>query len=363
MQLLLHLRRWDQTEVILGLLGDRFVDPDEVDGPLLDLRGLWCLPGLADCHAHLSADSLDDRHRPSEYSAIRRRAFAQLEAGVFLLFDKGWSDEAVLRLLDEPPPERPALLAAGRIISGPQGYFEGFAVETDEAGLVEAVAAANVSGGWVKLIGDWPQKGRGPVINFGEAALAAAVQVVHGAGGRVAIHTMAPETPGMAVRAGVDSIEHGLFLSEDDLEVLGPRRGAWVPTVVNVESVAGSMTAGSTGARILGKGLDNVRRLLPRAEELGVTVLCGTDLGLPHGAVSAEAGRLHQFGLSGEATVEAVGPAAYRYSGRRFLEVGAEADLVLFDEPPSGDVKVLGRPTAGMRAGRICFDRSGVFET
>ena len=46
----------------------------------------------------------------------------------------------------------------------------------------------------MKLVGDWPQKGRGPVINFSEDALARACEIAHTAGARVAIHAMAPDT-------------------------------------------------------------------------------------------------------------------------------------------------------------------------
>jgi imidazolonepropionase-like amidohydrolase len=315
--------------------------------------------GLADCHAHLCADAHGETDQPGDLEMVRQRAFTQIEHGVFLVIDKGWRDETVIRLMDDPPGRRPDLEAAGRVISGSHGYFPGFAVETDEAGLVGAVGSANIQGGWVKLIGDWPQKGRGPIINFGEAALAAGVGVAHDAGARVAVHTMAPDAPGIAVRAGVDSIEHGLYLTEADLELLGSRGGAWVPTVVNTEDVMASLAPGSSGVRILGTGLDNVRRLLPQAADMGVKVLCGTDLGLAHGQVAVEAVRLTEYGLPASAAVAAAGANAYAYLGRSPLRVGSSADIVLFERNPFDDPCSLSHPVAGMRAGHVIFDRPG----
>lgn len=359
--MLVRFRDLDGHVQTLGIVDGSFVEPGTAVGPEIDLTALWAMPGLADCHAHLCADSHGETEQSGDLVKARHRAFAQLERGVFLVIDKGWRDETVLRLMTDPPDQRPDLEGAGRVISSDHGYFAGFAVETDEAGLADAVGSANKSGGWVKLVGDWPQKGRGPVINFGEESLAAAVAVAHAAGARVAIHTMAPDTPGIAVRAGVDSIEHGLFLTERDLEMLTARVGAWVPTVVNTEVVMSTLVPGSSGVRILGEGLDNVARLLPLAAEMKTHVFCGTDLGLAHGQVAQEAIRLAGLGLSPAATVAAAGPSAYRYLGRTPLSVGSAADILLFERNPLDDPRVLLDPVAGMRCGRVVFDPRKAF--
>ncbi|MGQ0848703.1 MAG: amidohydrolase family protein [Actinomycetota bacterium] len=358
----LEVRAGEGGPVRLQISNGHFVTPDASAQRSVDLTHLWVLPGLADCHAHLAADSLAEVDHGGEPEAIRRRTFAQLSHGVFLVIDKGWRDTAVLSLLDNPESDRPHISAAGRIITGAHGYFPGFAVETDDAGLSAAIAGADTRGGWIKLVGDWPQKGRGPVISFGEQTLAQAVTIAHAGGAKVAIHTMAPEVPSMAVRAGVDSIEHGLYLTEADLESLGLRGGAWVPTVANTELVLAGFTAGSTASRVLGAGLENMNALLRAAPEVGVNVMAGTDLGLPHGHVAKEVARLRHYGLDGEAAVAAAGPAAYRYLGIPALTPGASADLVVFEQDPAAAVETLSTPLAGVRAGRVVFDRMGLFD-
>ena len=350
----------DGVPLRLQVAGDLFRAPTEA-GREIDLTGFFALGGLADCHAHLAVDALSEVQHTGEIAGIRRRSFAHLQHGVFLVLDKGWRDEVVLKLLEDPTPTRPHLQAAGRIITGPHGYFEGFAGETDDAGLSAAVAAATTPGGWIKLIGDWPQKGKGPVISFGEEALTRACEIAHAAGARVAIHTMAPLTPGQAVRAGVDSIEHGLYLTADDIALLGNRGGAWVPTIGNVRDVRKMLGWGSTGARILGEGLENVGQNLALAVEAGVAVVAGTDLGLGHGEVAREAVLLKHYGLSDRAAVAAASDSAYRYLGVPFLAPGASADVVLFEGDPNRDVTNLQRPAAAMRAGRVVFDHAGAF--
>jgi imidazolonepropionase-like amidohydrolase len=218
----------------------------------------------------------------------------------------------------------------------------------------EVERAAREGSGWVKMIGDWPRKGIGPVANFTEADLKEAVEVARANGAKVAVHTMAREVPSMAVGAGVDSIEHGLFLSADDLGVLGERSGIWVPTVTQVESLIEELGAGSSGGRLLTEGLENVAAHLAVAVEAGVRVLTGTDLAIRSHEVAREALRLWDMGMRPEAVIDAVSWSGYRATGRsdRF-GVGEEADAVFFAEDPIADPGVLAFPSMVVRRGRL----------
>lgn len=338
----------------LGIEQGNWAEP--ADESPLDVSRLWAIPGLADAHAHLSQDELTlGRGVEAE---IRERAFACLERGVFLCLDKGWSDNTVLKLADRPPTERPDLEAAGEMIAAPGGYFPDFCREVTDDELAGAVRrAAAAGGGWVKLIGDWPRRGAGPQPNFSGEALRGAVKVAHAAGARVAIHTMAPDVPHMAVEAGVDSIEHGLFLSDDDVRSLGSRGGAWVPTVVRMEAVRSQLGADSSGGRLISEGLDRVRDLLPVALESGVAVLSGSDLAVPPGHIAAEAVRLTSYGMSSHQAIESVSGAARAYVGlHRSFQIGEPADLVAFDRHPSEDITVLSEPVIVLRYGRLLRD-------
>jgi imidazolonepropionase-like amidohydrolase len=356
MDLGLTIRTLDGVVRELTVVDGHFRGAGEPVDRELDTSSWWAVPGLADCHAHLGGGASDDGTTGEAVLARARvNAWAQLEGGVFLVADKGAGDDITLKVLDEPPTKRPELHMAGKIIANPGGYYAGFATEVEEDELIDTVRGATGGGAtWVKLIGDWPRRGVGAVTNFTEAAMHQAVTVAHAAGCRVAIHAAAPETSSLAVAAGIDSIEHGLFLTADDLVALGARGGAWVPTVAAMEGVRDMLGAESSGGKLFDQGLDNVRELLAGAPSAGVTVLAGTDIEVPHGGVATEALRLADYGLATDDVVHALTRAAYDYLGsdHRF-EPGGHADVLFFDADPREDLSVLQRPVLGLRHGEV----------
>lgn len=317
-------------------------------------EGLYALPGLVDAHAHLASAELN--YQPGVFDDAVARAKASLAAGVTLVLDKGWTDTTTIQMIGSVPPEqRPEIEAAARILATPGGYYPDFGRVTEADELSEAVAEEVADGaGWVKLAGDWPRRGVGPQPNFTENELVETVAVASRLGARVAIHTMARDVPSMAVAAGVHSIEHGLFLTESDLDDLGSRGGMWVPTLLRNEATLSQLGSESSGGRLFGEGLANVRRLLPLALEAGVKVLAGTDLVGSPVDVAEEAVMLAQYGLTNRQAVAAVSVSGFEGVERlaRF-EIGASADAVFFDVNPIDDLGVLRHPAAVMRMGRL----------
>lgn len=356
MRLGLTIRTLDGVSRELTVIDGHFRAAGEPVDREVDSAGWWAVPGLADCHAHLGGGAGDDNTDPAEILArTKANAWAQLEGGVFLVADKGHCTDVTLRVLDEPPTTRPELQLAGRMLANPGGYYAGFAVEVEEDELVDAVRDATGGGAsWVKLVGDWPRKGIGAVTNFTEAAMHRAVEVAHAADCRVAIHAAAPETSTLAVAAGIDSIEHGLFLTPDDLVALGARGGAWVPTIAAMEGVRDMLGAESSGGKLFAQGLDNVREILAGAPELGVSVLAGSDIEVAHGDIATEAMRLGEYGLPADAVVHATTSAAYDYLGSSHsFEAGGSADVLFFEADPRDDLAVLARPVLGLRHGEV----------
>lgn len=348
-----YVRQPGRTEgVVKGVdaAGRWIADP--VDEDLVG-ADWWALPGLVDAHVHLSADELSVV--PGEPEEILARAYGCLDSGTFLVIDKGWCDDtAVMTLRAAPPHSVPDFEAAGRMIAVPEGYYVGFAVETDSDGLAEAVrSATNEGSGWVKLVGDWPRRGRGAVANFTPDDLRGAVEIAHAGGARVAIHTMAPDVPSAAVAAGVDSIEHGLFLTAEDLGTLAARAGAWVPTVRRMEAIVEMLGPESSGGRLVQDGLDNVRSLMGRIPE-GVNVLTGSDLAVPAGAIGSEVSRLVEYGLDPVRAVDAASETGRAYLGRpEGFTPGHAANAVFFDRDPYLDPAALADPVAVLWNGTL----------
>jgi imidazolonepropionase-like amidohydrolase len=325
------------------------------DRPTMTLgQGLWALPGLVDSHSHLAAAELD--YGPGDLVGAIERSREALLGGVTLLLDKGWSDETTIRLIDTVPPvRRPDIEAAAILIASPGGYYPGFAREIEGKRVEPEVAAAAGQGrGWVKLVGDWPRRGVGPVANFTEPELSLAVETAQAHGARVAIHTMARDVPSLAVRAGVHSIEHGLFLTETDIGTLGARGGMWVPTILRIEATIAQIGATSSGGRLLLEGLANVRKLLGPALDAGVHVLTGTDLvGSPADVVD-EAMKLVEYGLTTAQAVHSVSSAARVALGRpEPFTPGSPADATLYPANPVTEPAVLRHPTLVIRRGNL----------
>lgn len=317
---------------------------------------MWALPGLVDGHSHLAGDAMPHISSPTDLQEAARRASEALAAGVTLLYDKGWSDETALDLIEHvASSRRPHIEAAGRMIANEGGYYAGFAneIDPDEIGA-EVERAVGGRAAWVKLIGDWPRPGVGPQANFTIAELETAVVTARRLGARVAVHTMARDVPSIAVAAGVDSVEHGLFLQEEDLDALARRGGIWVPTLRQVEATAASLKPGSSGQKLLLDGVANVCRILPLAMEAGVVVLAGTDMAVPSAEVAAEAIRISECGVATATVLRIVAGLGHESAGRSVtFEPGTDADAVLYGENPMDDLGVLRHPLHVIRQGRF----------
>jgi len=341
----------------LAIDGTVFVEPDDRVAERIDTAHLWALPGLADAHAHLTMTALDDIAGTSEDTMranIPVTAWAHVERGVLVILDKGGNTDATLLSLDHDADLRPYIEVAGAMIHPAGGYTKGYGVEVEPNDLVDHVrSSAATRGGWVKIVADWPRRGTGPVNNYPLDALTEAVVVAHEAGARVAVHTMA-QAASDAVAAGVDSIEHGPFLTEEDLKALAKRGGAWVPTIGNQKYWVDALGQESSGGKLFAAGLERMANNLPLAEEIGLTVLAGSDLAIPHGQIATEARLLRDHGLSDKAATIATSTAAFDYVGRtERLGPGDTADAVFFAENPYDDVTTLDRPKLIIHRGRV----------
>ncbi len=333
----------------------RWMEP--TDESALDLIGLRCLPGLVDAHAHLSADSLDIE-TVADPDDIVQRGRRAVQGGVSAALDKGWDDDLVLDMVTDGRLTMPRVVAAGRMVRSSDGYWDGFGEVVDGELLPSRVASLASDRSWVKIVADWPRKGRGALPNYGEAALTRAVSEARASGARVAVHTMAPDVPSAAVRAGVDSIEHGLFLTENDLEIMARRGSVWVPTILRMEQVLAEMKPGSSGAELLGRGLENIRRLLPVASELGVDVLTGTDLAVGVAETGLEVQALIRYGYPTKEAVAGASTRAYAHVGLgQGLRVGSPADVIAYRDDPFDNPLVLTDPVLVVFDGRLLLDR------
>jgi imidazolonepropionase-like amidohydrolase len=310
-------------------------------------RGGFLLPGLVDAHCHVGIGR-GGVHLP-DVDDLRAQALAERAAGVLALRDCGSPVDT--RVLDDHP-DLPRVIRAGRHLAAPRRYIPGLALELEPADLAAEIAVqARRGDGWVKLVGDWIDRGVGDLAPEWPAdVLSAAIAAAHAAGARVTAHTFGTDALPALIGAGIDCIEHGTGLTEELIGEMAARGTAVVPTLVNVANFPGFAAAGEKRfpayASTMRRLYANAGAVVRAAHEAGVPVFAGTDAGggIDHGVIADEVRALHEAGLPAEAALAAASWAAREWLGLPGITEGAPADLVVYETDPRADLDTLQRP-------------------
>jgi imidazolonepropionase-like amidohydrolase len=334
----------------LWIDGDR-LSLEPVAGARTVSDGGFILPGLVDAHCHIG---IAPGGAPIE-SVEQAKTLAGIDrdAGVLAIRDAGSPfDYAGL----EDDPEMPRLARAGRHVAPPRRYLPEIGVEVPaEEVAAEVTRQAHRGTGWVKLVGDWIDRGVGDLAPaWDEATLASAVAAAHAAGARITAHCFEETSVAALVRAGIDCVEHGTGLSLDLIDEMVRRGTSLVPTMINVERFDELAAAGEQKYPLWAKHMRKLGREFPKvvaaAYDAGVPLYAGSDAGggIGHGLVAQEVLRLNQAGVS---TVDAL--AAGSWGARRWLGFDGLADLTVYDRDPRRDLGVLLEPTRIILRGRV----------
>ncbi|MBK7859924.1 MAG: hypothetical protein IPJ65_15125 [Archangiaceae bacterium] len=315
----------------------------------------FAFSGLVDLHAHTCWP-----HPPNQtidFARWMRERRAEYAANaVTLVREMGGAHDSAA---SQPEvPGLPSVQACGTLLA-PHAYFP-FPATTDENLLPRAVASIERGAKWVKVFADWSHDFGGredtafsetDPVSYAPEPFAQLVAEVHRRGARVAAHAFTPGGCRSAIAAGCDSLEHGWGLEEADLEQLRARGIAWVPLL----GIAGEMHAsavahgGAERAMWISRSLAKLRVLLPRAEQLGVQVLAGTDWH-PQVLVSDELDELTDAGLSRAAAFAAGTTAARAFLG---VPERSESSLVVVSDDPRERPEVLQTPLLVVVNGRV----------
>ena len=340
----------------LWFVGDRVTLEPVPDAITLTDRG-FVLPGLVDAHCHLGirpggapVQGLDEARA---LSAVDRGA------GVLAIRDAG-SPYPYPSLDDDP--EVPRLARAGRHVAPPKRYLRDVGVEVPADEVVGAITQQAAAGnGWVKLVGDWIDREVGDLAPAWDTSVfAPAIAAAHAAGARVAVHTFAEESVAALVRAGVDSVEHGTGLSEEDIAEMARRGTVLVPTMINIDrfgEIAAQAEERFPGyARHMVALRDKFPAVVAAAHDAGVPIYVGSDAGggIEHGMAAEEMLLLHEkAGLSTMDVLRAGSWGAREWLGFPGLVEGGLADCVVYDTDPRADLTALRTPRLIMLKGRV----------
>ncbi|MET7682935.1 amidohydrolase family protein [Streptomyces sp. NPDC005423] len=344
----------DQTRDELWVIDGR-VSYDRPAGAR-DVRTVegWALPGLVDAHCHVGLGP----HGPVDEATAEKQALTDREAGTLLIRDAGspsdtrWTDAR---------PDLPKIIRAGRHIARTRRYLRGFAHEIEPAELVAYVAQeARRGDGWVKLVGDWIDRDLGDLSAcWPRDTVEAAIAEAHRLGARVTAHCFGEDPLRDLVEAGIDCVEHATGLTEELIPLFAERGVAIVPTLVNIATFP---ALAADGEAKFPRWSAHMRRLHARrhdtvraAYDAGLQVFVGTDAGgtLAHGLVAGEVAELVTAGIPPLDALSATAWAARSWLGRPGLEEGAPADLVVYEEDPRADVRVLAAPRRVVLNGRV----------
>jgi len=346
------------------------------------------LPALVESHAHLFLEGGElDLDRRAAYlkrtagellAAADRRMEKLARIGVAAVRDAGDKDGVGLALSracreGAGGDLRPYLDSPGAAIHhrGRYGSFMGGALE-DYASPAECVAARVAAGAdRIKLIPTG-------IINFKAGAvttppqmtveeLRALVAAAAAAGRQTFAHASGDDGIERVIESGVDSVEHGFFIREDQLARMRDRGIAWVPTFAPVQLQVEEAARYGWDETVVGhlrRILDAHAASLRRAHALGVTIIAGSDAGscgVPHGhGLLRELELMERAGLPAGAVIRsATGAPAERLGfHQRFgrVEPGALSRFILTRHPPLVTVTNL------RRARTVVFD-GAVFET
>jgi imidazolonepropionase-like amidohydrolase len=365
------------------IIDTRAAPKREVSDTVIELADAWVIPGLIDCHVHLTmptdvADPLafTDRTDAEATLCTVRSAERTVLSGITTVRDVGgWNyvEMAVRAGIERGDLIGPRMFLAGRLLSittDTVRYYQGMYEVCDGPDAVRAAARRQLAAGadLIKVMATGAmlssEREDARAIQFQLDELRAAVEVAHDNFKHVAAHAHALQGIVNAVEAGVDSIEHCTFADDDALRLMAERGVFAVPTICAGELLFRDEQIVSELPTHLRLRMEEFNDLhiaaITRAHELGVPIAMGTDAGTPgnhHGmnahecVLMVERCAMTPIDSIRSATLNA---AKLLRQERRLghLNAGAHADVIGFRQNPLDEISTLTDIGFVMAAGR-----------
>ena len=342
-------------------------DPGEKNGhEVVDLEGRTILPGMIDCHVHLCLDGSPDPTRslqsePDSLLTLRaaKNAHLTLLAGVTTVRDLGARNHVDISLreaINVGMAAGPRVACAGQLICMTGGQGWPFGREADGADEVRKAVREQLKAGvnLIKLMATGGVLTPGveagaPQLTYEE--LKAGVEEAHKAGRKTASHAQGKEGIKNSLRAGMDTIEHGIDIDDEAIDLFQEKKAALVPTLCAPFHILEKGAKSGIPEFIIEKtrrvGATHLESA-QKAYRAGVTISMGTDAGTPfnmHGENLKELELMVQLGFTAmEAIIAATRTAAEILGlGGQIgtIEKGKLADLIIVEGNPLQDITVL----------------------
>ena len=359
---------------------------------LIDLKDRFVLPGLIDCHVHLTGQLgpgarlgfVEDSDPKVGFNAAHR-ARLTLEAGFTTVRDLGARKPEVIYALRDAVAEGkvlgPRILCVGAILSptGGHGQTYGFRLDVCQCvqsnfGVCDGVDACRravrlqVAHGadaikFVATGGVLSNLRAGVDQQFTTDEIKTIIETAHTLGRRVSAHAHGLAGINAALRSGVDSIEHGSFLDDESIGLFLETGAFHVPTIIAGVTVLGMAQSGggvltpaqAEKALVVG---ERIKQALGRSYRAGVRIAFGTDMGVgEHGQNAKEFALMTEAGMSAADAIRAATANA-----AELLDISAEvgaiapgksADIIAVAGDPLADITELERVAFVMARGEV----------
>lgn len=358
----------DKKIVAVDSAGAQFAD-----AAVLDFSRYTVIPGIIDCHDHLGIDLGDDHaqaQEPIAYTTLKaaRNARTIIQSGITTLRDCGeqeFADISWRRAVNEGLMEGPRLVVGGQFICRTGGHAWVFGPETDGVDAIRKMVRTQVKAkvDFIKIMitGGMSTDGSDPGdAEYSNEEIAAAIEEAHRARRKIAAHAHAGDAIDWAIRCGLDSIEHGLFLTEAQLKLAAEHGTFVVITSGLIREVVESPDAPEFYRNKIRVALDRYMETIEMARKYEVQLAIGGDTF--HGRPDRELANLTKAGFSASEALKIATINGARLCGldaiTGSIEPGKFADLVAVDGNPLDNVKAVKNVAHVMKEGTVVYSAS-----
>jgi imidazolonepropionase-like amidohydrolase len=375
----LLIDRWDSPPIEGGVIlleGERILAAGREQA--VDTRGVvrevdcsvqTLLPGLIDCHNHLSLDATLDNYLyrmndsiPELTLRATRTMVVDLESGVTTsrcLGDKGFLDVECKKAVHSGLAAGPRLLIATRGIRALHGHgFVGYPFSGVEQ--IRSAVRENLSAGadLIKVYITGTLRGpKGIPSYLSKEEIQVVVDEAHRAGTPVATHCIGGIGLEWALETGIDVIEHGYFMNDREIDLLA-KSGKWLvmtPSIFFTDARIGTLPPHLIDGHL--EQRDEVGQRMSAAIRAGVKFAVGTDA--MHGGLAQEMKYLVEFGATTRQALMAATWNAAQVCGLQdsigTIEPGKSGDIIGVQGNPLEDIEALKRVMTVISRGRVKF--------